>query len=187
MQAAIPPPHPSNSAFTEQDPTHHQWQIIQSHQIYYMLTYRLHGTPSPPLTDPACTPRTQWSRGHGTQITRCGQRSVYIREVGNPEHWRQHQDSRLAKTRTVCGLADEQWLELSMAGTSSSADRPFDAFTDPCLSSTSCSVLVSFIPPPPLYKLRPCPSYSRRRDRIHLGPNFNSVPNVVQPHKTWVW
>ena len=42
-------------------------------------------------------------------------------------------------------------------------------------------------PPPPLYKLRPCPSYSRRRDRINLGPNFNSVPNVVQPHKTWVW
>ena len=43
------------------------------------------------------------------------------------EHWRKHRDSRLAKTRTVCGLADEQWLELSMAGTSSSADRPFDA------------------------------------------------------------
>ena len=41
--------------------------------------------------------------------------------------------------------------------------------------------------PPPLYMLRPCPSYSRRRDRINLGPNFNSVPNVVQPHKTWVW
>ena len=41
-------------------------------------------------------------------------------------------------------------------------------------------------PPPPLYKLRPCPSYSRRRDRINLGPNFNSVPTVVQPHKTWV-
>ena len=39
--------------------------------------------------------------------------------------------------------------------------------------------------PPPLYKLRPCPSYSRRRDRINLVPNFNSVPNVVQPHKTW--
>ena len=41
--------------------------------------------------------------------------------------------------------------------------------------------------PPPLYKLRPCPSYSRRRDRIDLVPNFNSGPNVVQPHKTWVW
>ena len=41
--------------------------------------------------------------------------------------------------------------------------------------------------PPRLYKLRPCPSYSGRRDRINLGPNFNSVPNVVQPHKTWVW
>ena len=45
----------------------------------------------------------------------------------------------------------------------------------------------SIVPPPPLYKLRPCPSYSRRRDRINLGPNFDSVPNVVQPHKTWVW
>ena len=32
-------------------------------------------------------------------------------------------------------------------------------------------------------KLRPCLSYSRRRDRINLVPNFNSVPNVVQPHK----
>ena len=41
-------------------------------------------------------------------------------------------------------------------------------------------------PRPPLYKLRLCPSYSRRRDRINLGPNFNSVPNVVQPHNTWV-
>ena len=27
-------------------------------------------------------------------------------------------------------------------------------------------------PPPPLYKLRPCPSYSRRRDRINLVPNL---------------
>ena len=45
----------------------------------------------------------------------------------NPEHWRKHRDSRLAKPRTVCELADEQWLELSMAGTSSSADRPFEA------------------------------------------------------------
>ena len=43
-----------------------------------------------------------------------------------------------------------------------------------------------FVPPPPLYKLRPCPSYSRRRDRINLVSNFNLVPNVVQPHKTWV-
>ena len=42
-------------------------------------------------------------------------------------------------------------------------------------------------PPPPLYKLRPCPSYSRRRDRINLVPNFNSVPNSVQPHKPCVW
>ena len=36
-------------------------------------------------------------------------------------------NSRLAKTRTLCEHADEQWLEMSMAGTSSSADRPFDA------------------------------------------------------------
>ena len=28
-------------------------------------------------------------------------------------------------------LADEQWLEVSMAGTSSSADRPFDAVSYP--------------------------------------------------------
>ena len=41
--------------------------------------------------------------------------------------------------------------------------------------------------PSPLYKLRPCPSYSRRRDLINLGPDFDSVPNIVQPHKTWVW
>ena len=47
--------------------------------------------------------------------------------------------------------------------------------------------LLSVPPPPPLSKLRPCPSYSWRRDRINLGPNFHSVPNVVQPHKTWVW
>ena len=39
---------------------------------------------------------------------------------------------------------------------------------------------------PPLYKLRPCPSYSMRRDRHNLVPNFNSTPNVVQPHKTCV-
>jgi len=42
-------------------------------------------------------------------------------------------------------------------------------------------------PPPPLYKLRPCPSYSRRRDHIALGPNFITVPNTVQPQKAWVW
>ena len=40
--------------------------------------------------------------------------------------------------------------------------------------------------PPPLYKLRPCPSYSRRRDRINCVRNFNYVRNVVRPHKTWV-
>ena len=37
-----------------------------------------------------------------------------------------------------------------------------------------------YLPPPLLYKLRPCASDSRRRDRINLGPNFNSVPNIVQ-------
>ena len=41
-------------------------------------------------------------------------------------------------------------------------------------------------PPPPLYKLRPCPSYSRRRDRNNCVRNFNYVRNVVRPHKTWV-
>ena len=34
-------------------------------------------------------------------------------------------------------------------------------------------------------KLRPCPSYNRRRDRINLVPNFNSVANVVQPRGVW--
>ena len=42
-------------------------------------------------------------------------------------------------------------------------------------------------PAPPLFKPRPCPSYSRRRGRINVGPNLNLVPNVVRPHKTWVW
>ena len=55
----------------------------------------------------------------------------------------------------------------------------------PCWSNSGCSFR-SFCPPPP-YKLHPCPSSCRCRDRINLGPNFNSVPNVVQPHKTWVW
>ena len=41
-------------------------------------------------------------------------------------------------------------------------------------------------PPPPLYKLRPCPSYSRRRDRNNCVRNFNYVRNVVRPQKTWV-
>ena len=41
-------------------------------------------------------------------------------------------------------------------------------------------------PPPPLYKLRPCPSYSRRRDRNNCVRNFNCVRNVVRPHMTWV-
>ena len=40
--------------------------------------------------------------------------------------------------------------------------------------------------PPPLYKLRPCPSYSRRRDRNNCVRNFNCVQNVVRPHETWV-
>ena len=48
-------------------------------------------------------------------------------------------DSRLAKTRThCCELAEEQWLEVSMAGTSSSAYRPIEAPLWPCAK-----------PPPP--------------------------------------
>ena len=62
---------------------------------------------------------------------------MYIRKGGNPEHWWKDRDSRLAKTWTVCDLADEPWLELSMEGTSSSADRPFDAFRHPPPSNTS--------------------------------------------------
>ena len=54
------------------------------------------------------------------------------------------------------------------------------------MNSTTPNVICIVTPPPPLYKLRPCPSYSRRGDHINLVPNFNSVPNVVQPHKTWV-
>ena len=57
-------------------------------------------------------------------------------------------------------------------------------FSSPFLGSPRRQGLCT--PPPPLSKLRPCPSYSRRRDRINLVPNFNSVPNLVQPHKTWV-
>ena len=41
-------------------------------------------------------------------------------------------------------------------------------------------------PPPPLYKLRPCPSHSRRRDCNNCVRNFNYVQDVVRPHKTWV-
>ena len=36
-----------------------------------------------------------------------------------------------------------------------------------------------------LYKLRLCPSYSRRRDRNNCVRNYNYVQDVVQPHKTW--
>ena len=52
------------------------------------------------------------------------------------------------------------------------------------LGGQVCTVFV-LTPPPPLYKLRPCPSYSRRRDRINLVPNLNSVQNVVQPRGVW--
>ena len=34
------------------------------------------------------------------------------------------------------------------------------------------SFVGSLPPPPPLYKLRPCPSYSGCRDRINLAPNL---------------
>ena len=40
--------------------------------------------------------------------------------------------------------------------------------------------------PLPLYELRPCPSYSRRRDHNNSVRNFDYVQDVVQPHKTWV-
>ena len=56
----------------------------------------------------------------------------------------------------------------------------------PLNPSLTVRLVTGRVPPPPLSKLRPCPSYSRRRDRINLVPNFNSVPNLVQPHKTWV-
>ena len=73
----------------------------------------------------------------------------------------------------------------------------------PAFFSVSLCPSIAQVPPPPLSKLRPCPSYSRwgpiaehstvlwpsysrRRDRINLVPNFNLVPNLVQPHKTWV-
>ena len=81
------------------------------------------------------------------------------------------------------------------SGSSSSGPQSVDSgllapAVDSLVVPGECEVAessTSYTPPPPLYKLRPCPSYSRRRDRINLVPNFNSVPNVVQPHKTWVW
>ena len=38
--------------------------------------------------------------------------------------------------------------------------------------ATRLTRLVAQPPPPPLYELRPCPSDSRRRDRINLVPNL---------------
>ena len=38
-----------------------------------------------------------------------------------------------------------------------------------CGCGNHSSHLLSLYPPPPLYKLRPCPSYSRHRDRINWG------------------
>ena len=68
------------------------------------------------------------------------------------------------------------------------ANLRFGAAVDGCRQDAeSVCVYVCVCTPPPLYKLRPCNSYSRRRDRINLVPNFNSVPNVVQPHKSCVW
>ena len=79
--------------------------------------------------------------------------------------WRQH--DCLWGLRRFCGLA--------LRGRS-------------CHSARAVRLRCYFwVPPPSLYKLRPRPSYSRRRGRVNLGPSFNSVPNVVQPHKTWVW
>ena len=34
------------------------------------------------------------------------------------------------------------------------------------------NLFVDLVPPPPLYKLRPCPSYSRRRDRNNFVRNL---------------
>jgi hypothetical protein len=45
---------------------------------------------------------------------------------------------------------------------------------------------VLVVPPPPLYKLRPCPSYSRRRDSNNCVRNLNYVQDAVRPHKAWV-
>ena len=42
-------------------------------------------------------------------------------------------------------------------------------------------------PPPPLARATPLSVQQWVLFPQLLGPNFNSVPNVVQPHKTWVW
>ena len=91
----------------------------------------------------------------------------------------------------VCGLVQSTW------GTSQGEDKvgARDKILNTKVARRACAgrapgkhspCVVFCYPPPPLCKLRPCPSYSRHRDRINLVPNFNSVPNIVQPHKTWV-
>ena len=48
-----------------------------------------------------------------------------------------------------------------------------DSFSRQYLWLSFVSVpLLKVLPPPPLYKLRPCPSYSGCRDRINLVPNL---------------
>ena len=89
---------------------------------------------------------------------------MYIWKVGTSEHWRKHRDSRLAKTRThCCELAEEQWLEVSMAGTSSSAYRPIEAhgrgghFDFSSENGWLCCAVVFFLCRCPLLALAPHP------------------------------
>ena len=92
-----------------------------------------------------------------------GLRQVYTRKGGNPKHRRKHQGGRRAKTRTMCELANEQWLEMSMAGTSRSADRPFDAFRRGPHATGMSAAVVSLGPPlvqnPPPPRPPRCPQH----------------------------
>ena len=71
--------------------------------------------------------------------------------------------SRLAKTRThCCELAEEQWLEVSMAGTSSSAYRPIEA---PGTASRAAPAQT------------PLPAWRPRRGRGGVGQmGFRAIP-----------
>ena len=42
-------------------------------------------------------------------------------------------------------------------------------------------------PPPPRVKATPLSKLQRAYGPYYFGTQFNSVPNVVQPHNTWVW
>ena len=81
-----------------------------------------------------------------------------------------------ARHRTSClGMGRRQWRDPGWRGYGSPTLSP-----PPPPPRTPCT------PPPPLCKLRPCPSYSRRRDHNNCVRNFNYVQDVVWPHKTWV-